>query len=846
MAHLGNLCDVFNVLDVGDDNLQRIAREVHANGDLPAFATTNQHIRRLARSRVPVTWTLEDYKSLMGFSQQIAGGGLPFTGCERLRAAAPKGTGCYALQQALRAAAVLSRLTALELSITPSIFGAEDITRSRELRNFSSGAEAALAPLSELQQLRQLKLATITLGTDAASHVATLTSLTSLQLKQNWRSFGCNTPPDLTPFSDMSGLVELQVDGRGVPEPPEEADGPYAVPHSLRRLTLKGDTAYWLQHLAGCPLLEELHLDYEGTSQHASAHPAAVLRLAAEHTPGLIQLTCPFTMGATFTKQLQLLPDAVAEQEVPLPGAAVQALTALQRLDGGCHLVVRDSIHWEALGCLKALTSLQGIIVEGAPPPGWCHSGVQHLGAVLRVPGLEAAAAVLLSFPAARLADLRAVAGGVVLQQLPALGGMGSLEELLVDGSTAPPPTAAAAAGSCGLPSSLLRLQVEGGAAGGWLQHLPAAPRLTELQYEYDSEQHTSTHPAAVLQLSARHTPHLCVLTCQQESTTSNSSNSRGNGGSSGGSSSGSGSSDGGSSSSSSSSYDDSDQEEVYLLQLPPPEQQRPPSGPPLAALTFLRHLSAAHYLCVRSAADWQALGHLTALSSLQGIVVYQAPPQAWQHSRVKQLAVALQGVGGEQAARVLLAFPSLQQAQVSVWRPPSRQQPARGAAASSSQQQGMQRVLSLLSSLQLEYPGSSYEGGMCPAAHAAPILAAARGVNDLVFEGECERQDGPPLLPDLSGVTSVTRLRFGRSQEGDQAAAEEDVVAMVQPLAPTLRVLELSGMRRISPNAATQLQGVLPRLKRLVFSGCEIAGSMQLPRVKAQLRAGIVISESS
>jgi hypothetical protein len=34
-------------------------------------------------------------------------------------------------------------------------------------------------------------------------------------------------------------------------------------------------------------------------------------------------------------------------------------------------------------------------------------------------------------------------------------------------------------------------------------------------------------------------------------------------------------------------------------------------------------------------AAHWQALGHLSALSSLQGIVVYQAPPQAWRLKHV-------------------------------------------------------------------------------------------------------------------------------------------------------------------------------------------------------------------
>jgi hypothetical protein len=359
---------------------------------------------------------------------------------------------------------------------------------------------------------------------------------------------------------------------------------------------------------------------------------------------------------------------------------------------------------------------------------------------------------------------------------------------------------------------------VEGETAGGWLQHLPAAPRLTELLYEYDSEQHTSTHPAAVLELAARHTPRLCRLTCLRPTSSGSSSGSSGNLG----------------------------QQKEASQQLPPPEaQQQPPPGVALAALTSLRHLNAGGYLSVSKAGHWQALGHLTALTSLQGIVVDKAPPRPWRLKHVQQLSVVLEDVGGGSAARLLLGFPSVKQAQVCVVNAPAEQQPASYAVFGSSAQQGVPPVLSLLSSLQLEYPGK-YEAGMSPAVHAAPMLSAARGVEDLSFDGECAQQGGGVLLPDLSGVTGVTRLRFGRSEVWDKVATVGDVVAMVQPLGRTLRVLDLSSMGFKGPAAVLALQEVLPRLKEVLLGSCAMAfvdGGKEWRHIQGQLRGDVMIT---
>jgi hypothetical protein len=323
-----------------------------------------------------------------------------------------------------------------------------------------------------------------------------------------------------------------------------------------------------------------------------------------------------------------------------------------------------------------------------------------------------------------------------------------------------------------------------------------------------------------VLELAARHTPGLRSLTCFRPTTITSSSSSSGTW----------------------------EWQEGAPHQLPPPDEQQqpPPAGVALAALTSLRHINAGGYLSVCRASHWQALRHLSALSSLQGIVVCQAPPHSWRHRHVQQLAVVLDGVGGWEAAQVLLAFPSLKQAQVCVVGAPGEQQPARGAAAGAGeQQQGVAPVLALLTSLQLEYPAGRYEGSMSPAVHAAPMLAAARGVSELSFDGECAQQGRGVQLLDLSGVTGVTRLRFGRSQVWEQAARARHVVAMVQPLAPTLRVLELSHMVWVSEKAALVLEKVLPRLKQVLFVHCDHMDYRDLPGLRDKLRAGLVLSVS-
>jgi hypothetical protein len=797
-----------SLLDLHDDDLHNVACAARRNGDLPAVASTCRRLCRVARSRIPATLQVQGtqpYRTLRGLT---AGSDLFFSACNSLLAAAEEGPSCYLLQGVLGQAAALGNLTALELSVLMP----PDEQRGAGQQEGSSDGEGVLVPVSHMQQLRQLKITTVTMSNTCATLLAQLTGLTSLCImeieEKSWVYPGVPLG-DLSPLSCLGHLVELTVHWRVAAEPPATDDGPYALPTSLRRLELGGNVANWLQHLPGCPQLEQLRLRY-WNGQKQSAHPAAVLEAVADYTPGLRHLTCSddssvdsgerrFDRFTYYT--LQLLPeDAVAE------------LTSLQHLDVGCYLRVRDEEHWEALGALTALTTLQGILIEGAPPPGWRHRGVQQLGAVVRLPDPElwaVAAAVLLALPAARVAELRAASGGgaVPHQQPPLLGG-GGLEELLVDWSPAPPTPApeppsaaaaappAAAAGPCALPTSLRRLQLEDEEAAGWLPHLPGCPHLEQLQYKY--KEGMASHPAAVLELVAGRTPGLRSFSCRGAV-------------------------------------------ELGEYGVEEAEQEEPLPGMVLAPLTALQHLDAGCYLAVRSAADWQALGHLSALTSLQGIVVRQQPPQAWRHQRVKQLAVVLFNIGGESAAQVLLAFPAVQQARLCVSTDLSQLAPA--AAQGVSEQQGAPRVLSSLTSLRLEYLKT--QPGLPAAVHAAPILAAAGGVVELSLAAYVEMQQYQLPLPDLSGCTTITRLTFGCSSVADVW----DVMDMVQPLAPTLRVLELVDCTCISARDLRVMQQALPRLRHVLFKQCGRVvrvGSgerLVLARLRQQLRLGLTFS---
>jgi hypothetical protein len=272
---------------------------------------------------------------------------------------------------------------------------------------------------------------------------------------------------------------------------------------------------------------------------------------------------------------------------------------------------------------------------------------------------------------------------------------------------------------------------------------------------------------------------------------------------------------------------------------------------PKVQQLTALQHLYAGCCLSLSEASEWHALGQLTALTTLRGIVVYEGPPTLCQHTGVQQLAAVLNDLGGGSAAQVLQAFPAVQQAHLRLCSGSARLQPAAGAGQGWGRSQPVAPALSSLTSLRLQY-GTNFGSSTRPAVHAAPILAAARGVVDLVFEAEAGRYhwEGGVPLPMLSPCPSLTRLKFVYSR----SAAAHAVVAMVQPLSATLRVLELTYMFNTSPRAVTAVQNVLPHLEHVCFHQCckmaaeDPSGGTeeeQLAALRQQLRPGLKLTVS-
>jgi hypothetical protein len=170
---------------------------------------------------------------------------------------------------------------------------------------------------------------------------------------------------------------------------------------------------------------------------------------------------------------------------------------------------------------------------------------------------------------------------------LTALSGLKGLQELYLLG---PPPVqpAAGVTGPFSLPSSLKKLTLAAGwcdnpaATAAWVTHLPGCPQLQHLSVEYTCTwEHPSTHPSVLVLKLAAHNPHLRTLEFQMCE----------------------------------------GQEEVIWGSSAEgsPEDAVPAPWHPtaaMAALTGLEQLSASGLLRVTTAAHWQHLAQLTALSS--------------------------------------------------------------------------------------------------------------------------------------------------------------------------------------------------------------------------------------
>jgi hypothetical protein len=432
--------DRFSILDLPDDAVVCILRAARQHRKLVALATACKRLCALARSRIPARlWvTNETIASRLVRLQQGAVSRLPFVHCDRLILKGEDAPSIYQLPAVLTtAAAQWVSLSGLHLTVLPpeALPAVEDDTaaaaaaaaaavedggdeqqteeqdeeavRAAVLEQCDSSLAGLIMPLAGLKQLQRLSLTIVILGPVTAIQLGNCQALTSLHLEDPVRSKPAvfTLPPDLTPLSKMSRLVELDVQWTSGPTPPAAADGPFALPTSLRQLSIGVGAAYWLQHLPGCPLLEQLKVGYYGP-QHASAHPAAVLEAAAQHTPGLRHLRCDEHDGP-FNQDLPLLPAVAGAEQQQLTREAVSALTALEVLEVCEQLVVHSAAGWEALGSLRALTQLQLIVLQAPPPRSWQHTRLQQLYADLEGVTGDGAAQVLLACPSLQKAHLR-------------------------------------------------------------------------------------------------------------------------------------------------------------------------------------------------------------------------------------------------------------------------------------------------------------------------------------------------------------------------------------------------------------------------------------------------------
>jgi hypothetical protein len=137
------------------------------------------------------------------------------------------------------------------------------------------------------------------------------------------------------------------------------------------------------------------------------------------------------------------------------------------------------------------------------------------------------------------------------------------------------------------------------------------------------------------------------------------------------------------------------------------------------------------------------------------------------------------------------------------------------------------------------------------PVSHAASIIAAASSsLVNLAILGTIVPGDPAAYLPDLRACTALQSLYLG----GSETAKGEDLVKILEPLAPSLREVTLDGWRCISPAIAEALQQILPHLVAVSCQRCRplfeedpSGGSEeeQLQRLRGQLRPGLKLTVS-
>jgi hypothetical protein len=516
-----------------------------------------------------------------------------------------------------------------------------------------------------------------------------------------------------------------------------------------------------------------------------AALPALLLRSSAHSVPPFLACT-----------HLAVSADLAGDRKVLIPAlqAAVH-LTALQQLELGTSVVrdqqrssqVLDARMGKVIGAVPAtLMNLRSIQLD---VPVFGASSARHLARLVSLteltiepqmlgPDTPTAAAAAAGAATAAAAPVAAA----VAADLTPLSRLVNLKQLHLWG---PPPVqpAAGPAGPYSIPSSLTGLRLATGSnqqavIGGWVTHLPGCPHLQRLDVCFNQQEHGSAHPAALVNVLGQHNRQLRTLLIEKE-------------------------------------YTD-------------PTWDTPVAGVPdadssalkwhpdaaLAALTALECLCADNYLTISSAADWQHMARLSALTKLVHTKIHTPPPQlevSLLSLRGLSCSVAL---GGREAGELLLACSGLQHAtlQVTCDTPPAVS--PGGAIAL--------RPHSSLVKLELW----CRRWGLAAAAHFAQLAPVLRGVPslDLCDLGAWPQTSGEPgaagiQVPDLRPCTALSVLGFNLDNVG-AAWEQEDFLSWLAPLSQ-LRSIEVRGARGLNARAVVPLQHMLPQLQHVMLKRC-------------------------
>jgi hypothetical protein len=152
-------------------------------------------------------------------------------------------------------------------------------------------------------------------------------------------------------------------------------EGQSCLPSSLKELHVlaREVSPGWWGHLAGCPQLTRLHIEYEALEQYAACHPSHVTRAVAQACPQLQQLQYGVREGMKRLRFRKQAPGGSVEAvphtcwDLPEEAAALTALTQLLTPSACCLRVSTDSSWW-LLGRLKKLSVVDVIQVDALPP----------------------------------------------------------------------------------------------------------------------------------------------------------------------------------------------------------------------------------------------------------------------------------------------------------------------------------------------------------------------------------------------------------------------------------------------------------------------------------------------